>query len=238
MSRPGPSRSAFCIGNVVALKTCPSAQRTTVRSIKSLKSLPQEPRRPAALPTKATLRDQRDDSPGGTPASPGPSRHPATLRPNSVPPQADPMPRTHVDPRSGHRGSTMGYSERAFGHRLRGAGHPKLRGCSLMVEHQLPKLRARVRFSSPAPHNPQVGDPGVFCCPGARTAGRPEARGRKPASTERKIYVREMRNRCGVWRVFLDRPAERNCRPHKTDRTVLPSTSVAGVVARRFFSDG
>ena len=40
MSRPGPSRSACCIGNEAVLNTCPSAQRTTVRSIKSKSPFP------------------------------------------------------------------------------------------------------------------------------------------------------------------------------------------------------
>ncbi|WP_371584473.1 hypothetical protein [Streptomyces sp. NBC_01314] len=40
MSRPGPSRSACCIGNVAVLNMCPSAQRTTVRSIKSMSPFP------------------------------------------------------------------------------------------------------------------------------------------------------------------------------------------------------
>jgi hypothetical protein len=35
-----------------------------------------------------------------------------------------------------------------------------LRGCSLVVEHQLPKLRVRVRFSSPAPCEPPGQRPG------------------------------------------------------------------------------
>lgn len=45
ISRPGPSRSACCIGNEAVLNTCPSAQRTTVCSIKSLTSFfsPQVP---------------------------------------------------------------------------------------------------------------------------------------------------------------------------------------------------
>ncbi len=62
-----------------------------------------------------------------------------------------------------------------------------------------------------------------------------EVHGRKAAPAESNICAREMRYRCGVRRVFLERPAERNCPPRKSDRTVLPSFSVAGVIARRFF---
>lgn len=64
MSRPGPilPDPSCCIGNEAVAKTCPSAQRTTVRSMESIKSLPQQ-----ALDEKATLGDEQDATPGGTP---------------------------------------------------------------------------------------------------------------------------------------------------------------------------
>src|SRR5690349_16570939 len=108
-----------------------------------------------------------------------------------------------------------------------------------MVEHQLPKLRARVRFSSPAPDaSPRPTAWGFFVLEGLGTTPpepsvKAEVHGRKAAPAESNIYAREMRYRCGVRRVFLDRPTERNCPPRKADRTVLLSFSVAGVVARR-----
>ncbi|GAA3015962.1 hypothetical protein JCM13580A_34960 [Streptomyces drozdowiczii] len=66
MSRPGPIRPApsCCIGNEVVAKTCPSAQRTTVRSMESIKSLPHQ-----AVDETATLGDERDATPRGTPTT-------------------------------------------------------------------------------------------------------------------------------------------------------------------------
>jgi hypothetical protein len=93
------------------LNTCPSAQRTTVRSIKSLKSLPQEPR----------LANCRDDKSHITGSKRRLSRrhsgltqtlsHASTVRPNSRRPQQNPSPapplkRTQT-PRHQHRGSAM-----------------------------------------------------------------------------------------------------------------------------------
>ena len=78
MSRPGPIRSdpSCCIGNDEVVKTCPSAQRTTVRSIDDIKSLPQP-----ALDETATLGDERDAAPRGTPVTEAtPSTPPARTR--------------------------------------------------------------------------------------------------------------------------------------------------------------
>ena len=76
ISLPGPIRPdpSCCSGNEAVAKMCPSAQRTTVRSMESIKSLPQQ-----ALDEKATLGDERDATPGGAPTP--------TLRPQ-LPPTA------------------------------------------------------------------------------------------------------------------------------------------------------
>src|SRR4051812_23716844 len=80
-SRPGPSRSACCIGNEAVLNTFPSAHRTTERSIKSKRPFPKSRVLLDTLTTKATLRDQRHDSPGGTPPPPRPSPTPPRYAP-------------------------------------------------------------------------------------------------------------------------------------------------------------
>ena len=85
-----------------------------------LESLPQEPR-PAAtrLTTKATLRDQRDDPPGGTPAPPDPSPSPPPYAPTPAPRSPVTPLKRHQAPGPEHLGPDMRYSGRAFGHRLR-----------------------------------------------------------------------------------------------------------------------
>ncbi len=78
-NRPGPIRPApsCCIGNDEVAKTCPSAQRTTVRSIDSIKSLPQP-----HMDEKATLGDEQDATTSGTPTAHATPPTPAT--PNHV----------------------------------------------------------------------------------------------------------------------------------------------------------
>lgn len=141
INRPGPIRPApsCCIGNDEVAKTCPSAQRTTVRSIDSIKSLPQP-----HTDEKATLGDERDAATPGTPTPhatpPTPADH-TPVHPPSLPARTTRRP---------HGASAGGL---AWGRVWNDAAPVigMLRGCSLMVEHELPKLRARVRFSSPAP---------------------------------------------------------------------------------------
>ncbi len=75
INRPGPIRPrppSCCIGNDEVAKTCPSAQRTTVRSIDSIKSLPQP-----HTDEKATLGDERDAT---TPGAPTPPRYASNSR--------------------------------------------------------------------------------------------------------------------------------------------------------------
>lgn len=76
------------------------------------------------------------------------------------------------------------------------------RGCSLMVEHELPKLRARVRFPSPAPYeSPRprargfvvVPDPSRRRAPDShQKAGRRPSAGR-PARADRGASLRSPR---------------------------------------------
>ncbi len=141
INRPGPIRPApsCCIGNDEVAKTCPSAQRTTVRSIDSIKSLPQP-----HTDEKATLGDERDATAPGTPT------------PHATPPTpADHTPVHHpsLPARTTRRPHGASAGGLAWGRVWNDAAPVigMLRGCSLMVEHELPKLRARVRFSSPAP---------------------------------------------------------------------------------------
>ena len=148
-SRPGPSRSACCIGNEAVLNTCPSAHRTTVRSIKSMSPFPKSRARlllagrqmphygMKGTTLQAALRSHPD---------PLPRLHRTPqLRPTAAP---SALRNTAAPPRPQRRGPDMRYSDGAFRHRF----NRRFRGCSLVVEHQLPKLRVRVRFSSPAPY--------------------------------------------------------------------------------------
>ncbi len=84
----------------------------------------------------------------------------AALRPHAHPlrgPHGTPQLRAAAaasPPRNDHRLHGANTGSRAWGRvsERPGTDHVGVsRGCSLMVEHQLPKLRARVRFSSPAP---------------------------------------------------------------------------------------
>ncbi|GGT26702.1 hypothetical protein GCM10010207_27830 [Streptomyces atratus] len=84
MSRPGPIRPdpSCCIGNEAVVKTCPSAHRTTVRSMESIKSLPQQ-----TLDEKATLGDEQDATPGGTPTTHATPQLPPPAPASTIPPQ-------------------------------------------------------------------------------------------------------------------------------------------------------
>lgn len=110
-----------------------------MRSIDSIKSLPQQ-----HMDETATLGDEQDATASGTPTThatpPTPAHH------NRV----HPAHLTGHTPNRPHGSSTGGLT---WGTVCDDAAPiiSALRGCSLMVEHELPKLRARVRFSSPAP---------------------------------------------------------------------------------------
>lgn len=126
INRPGPSRPAprFCNGNELVLNRCPSAQRTTVRS--SIDPLPTptptpHPRPSQPRPATVTL--------GDLPDIPTPPRRTTPTLPDRMP-----TPLAGWGNMLHDRAVTDGSS----------------RGRSLMVEHELPKLIARVRFSSPA----------------------------------------------------------------------------------------
>lgn len=153
INRPGPIRPApsCCIGNDEVAKTCPSAQRTTVRSIDSIKSLPQP-----HMDENATLGDEQDATPRGTPTTHATPPTPAHHTPVHTPPTT-----THTTRRP-HGSSAGGLTwGRVWNDAAPVIG--MLRGCSLMVEHELPKLRARVRFSSPAPYeSPELTARGFF----------------------------------------------------------------------------
>ncbi|CAM5633420.1 hypothetical protein SCALM49S_07411 [Streptomyces californicus] len=103
INRPGPIRPApsCCIGNDEVAKTCPSAQRTTVRSIDSIKSLPQP-----HTDEKATLGDERDATTPGTPTPHATPPTPADHTP--VPPPFTPRPHNTKAPRRIRRGPGMG----------------------------------------------------------------------------------------------------------------------------------
>ena len=175
MSRPGPSRSAFCIGNDAVLNTCPSAHRTTVRSIKSSSPFPKAVIGPvpllltrhsrASVPfpgrrRNPTLRYERCAPPGATTTGHG--------TPNSLAPHGASTPRTALGP----------HGESAWGPvwgTVCDVTTPLLaassRGCSLVVEHQLPKLRVRVRFSSPAPKlRPRSSTRAFLLCASAQSS--------------------------------------------------------------------
>lgn len=110
-----------------------------MRSIGSIKSLPQP-----HMDEKATLGDEQDATARGTPTTHATPPTPAHHTPVHTPP----LPaRTTRRP---HGASAGGLAwGRVWTDAVPVIG--TLRGCSLMVEHELPKLRARVRFSSPAP---------------------------------------------------------------------------------------
>ncbi len=132
-----------------------------MRSIDSIKSLPQP-----HLDENATLGDEQDATPRGTPTThatpPTPAHH--------TPVHTSPLPvhttrRPHGASAGGLAwGTVWNDAEPVIG---------MLRGCSLMVEHELPKLRARVRFSSPAPRlRPRSSTRALFVvstCSGCRT---------------------------------------------------------------------
>src|SRR5258707_333348 len=67
-------------------------------------------------------------------------------------PTPTPPTRPEATPTSVTQPHAIRYSGRSYGVRnLAGQGFGDRRGRSLVVEHELPKLRVRVRFSSPAP---------------------------------------------------------------------------------------
>jgi hypothetical protein len=152
-----------------------------VRSIKSSESFPRSRRRSLSRPTRNfTLRDEKGDPPGGTPIPPSPSSAPPPYAPTPAP-RSRVAPRKRVRSTPGScpvRARSASGSHAVRGRNTGGipwkrgrphgfdaggltygrvtersdTGHTGvLRGCSLVVEHQLPKLRVRVRFSSPAP---------------------------------------------------------------------------------------
>src|SRR5690606_7578232 len=87
-----------------AVNTCPSAQRTTVRSIKSQSPFPKRRVRLAALDAKSTVTGSK--GPPSTRHSAPPRRppDPPTVRPNVCPPQPHPPPETPSGPRVSNTG--------------------------------------------------------------------------------------------------------------------------------------
>ncbi len=70
-----------------------------------------------------------------------------------------PIPQPHPEQAvaaSLRRLATMSWLGRGQAHRVRATHAPSARGCSSAAEHQLPKLRTRVRFPSPAPRRQGV----------------------------------------------------------------------------------
>lgn len=117
--------------------------------MESIKSLPHQ-----AVDEKATLGDEQDATARGTPTPhatpPTPARH-TPVHPTDMPRRLTPG----LTPRGVCDGVECGT--------MRRWSASTFRGCSLMVEHELPKLRARVRFSSPAPReSPRPAAGGFF----------------------------------------------------------------------------
>ena len=118
-------------------RTGHAAQRRAVRSSLGIRGPKSTARTPRPRPTPAAA----------TPLAHAP--HPlATTRARTTPTQPAPPPATPSWARQ-QPGALPTDGVQLL--RSRSASDADSGGCSLMVEHELPKLRARVRFSSPAP---------------------------------------------------------------------------------------